>query len=169
MLQAGVLTWILPGAGHFYLGYRALGAVFCVAITLPYLTGLAYGGIKSSVNPYVNHWLFLAEMGAGGLTTAAYAANTAVGELSPQQTAAIVNKTAEFKKLPVDEQERLERVLLPYMSFYPEADVAQIYLSVAGLLNLLTILDALARAQTGGLPVFEHELAARAAESGGPA
>ena len=44
-----------------------------------------------------------------------------------------------------------------YMSYYPESDVAQIYLATAGLLNLLVILDAISRAQTG-LPTYHREL-----------
>jgi hypothetical protein len=44
------------------------------------------------------------------------------------------------------------------MSYFPESDVAQIYLATAGLLNILVILDAISRAQTGGLPTFQREM-----------
>lgn len=134
MVQAGVLAWILPGAGHYFLGHRGLALVLFVAISFAYGTGLAVGGVKNSVNPRVNRWLFLAELGVGGYTIAGYVVSN---------------------RLPIHDAKELS----PYVSFYPESDVAQIYLAVGGLLNLLAILDALARAQTGGLPVFYHELA----------
>jgi len=133
MVQAGILAWILPGAGHFYLGHRGMAAVLFVAISFPYWTGLAIGGVKNSINPRVNRWLFLAEIAIGGYTTAGYIVSS---------------------RLPTYDAKELS----PYVSFYPESDVAQIYLAVGGLLNLLAILDALTRAQTGGLPVFYQEM-----------
>jgi hypothetical protein len=141
-LQAGILAWLLPGAGHFYLGHRGLAAVFFIAITFAYGAGLAIGGVKNSVNPRVNHWLFLAEVGIGSYTTVGYLVSNALPTYGPKE-------------------------LSPYVSFYPESDVAQIYLAVGGLLNLLAIFDALTRAQTGGLPVFYHEAPASDARQGG--
>lgn len=135
MFQAGFLAWILPGAGHFFLGRRGLAAVLFVAITFAYATGLAIGGVKNSVNPQANRWLFLAELGIGGYTAVGYIVSNSLPDYGPKE-------------------------LSPYVSFYPESDVAQIYLAIGGLLNLLAILDALTRAQTGGLPVFYHELSA---------
>jgi hypothetical protein len=134
-VQAGILAWILPGAGHYFLGHRGLALVLFVAISFAYGMGLAVGGVKNSVNPHVNRWLFLAELGAGGYTIAGFVVSSGL-------------PTYDAKELS------------PYVSFYPESDVAQIYLAVGGLLNLLAILDALTRAQTGGLPVFYHEMAA---------
>lgn len=139
-ILAGFLAWLLPGAGHYWLGQRALGAVFFLAISFPYLTGLALGGVKTSVDPRSNHWLFLAELGVGSYTVVGYLASRALPN-RPE-----------------------------YLSFYPGSDVAQIYLATAGLLNVLAILDALSRAQTGGLPVYYHEsVAGGREESGGGA
>ena len=135
MVVAGILAWILPGAGHYFLGHRGLGVVFFVAISFAYGSGLAIGGAKNSVNPAVNRWLFLAEIGAGGYTMAGYALSN---------------------RLPTYDADKLS----PYVIFHPESDIAQIYLAVGGLLNLLAILDALTRAQTDGLPVFFHEMPA---------
>lgn len=143
MLQAGILAWILPGAGHYFLGHRGLATVFFVAISFAYGTGLAIGGVKNSVNPRENRWLFLAEIGIGGYTTVGYVVSNVLPTYGAKE-------------------------LSPYVSFYPESDVAQIYLAVGGLLNLLAILDALTRAQTGGLPVFYYEMSTKGeARSGG--
>jgi hypothetical protein len=97
--------------------------------------------VKDSVNPRSNHWPFLAEIGVGSYTIAGYAASSHLQASAPDDVS--------------------------LMSFYPGSDVAQIYLAVGGLLNLLAILDALARAQTGGLPVFYHELARDPRAGGG--
>ena len=139
-LQAGILAWILPGAGHFALGHRGLGIVFFSAISFAYLTGVAVGGVKTSVDPQANRWLFLAEMGAGGYTTAFYFWSSSI-------------------RVPPGAPE--------YISFFPESDVAQIYLAAAGLLNVLAILDALSRAQTGGLPTYHRDLPPAREDAGG--
>jgi hypothetical protein len=157
MIAAGFLTWVLPGAGHYYLGHRKFAAVFCGAIMLPFLAGVAIGGVKTSINPHVNKWLFLAEMGAGGPTGAFFAVGNSVGGIDARTTAAVIQSDS-----PMSAQQRsaLGARLAPYRSYYPGSDIAQIYLAVAGLLNLLAILDAMTRAQTGGMPVYYHELGA---------
>ncbi|MBU0640431.1 MAG: hypothetical protein KKB50_16325 [Planctomycetes bacterium] len=142
MLPAGILAWILPGAGHFVLGHRGLALVFFLAISVPYWTGMAFGGVRSAVDPRGNKWLFLAEMGIGGYTSGCLFINRSLGTIPPEKQ-------------------------VRYLSFYPEADVAQIYLATAGLLNVLAILDALSRAQTGGLPTFHRHLTAAGDEQRG--
>jgi len=124
-VTAGLLAWVLPGAGHFWLGYRGLGLIYFVAITLPFVTGAALGGVKTQINPRENVWLFLAEMGAGAYTTAGFL----LGQALPDKP--------------------------EYRCYYPGSDIAQIYLAVAGLLNVLAILDALSRAQASGSPVIQ--------------
>ncbi len=146
-IQAGVLSWVLPGLGHFLLGHRGLAIVCFVAITFPYLTGLAFGGVKDSVNPRTNKWLFLAELGVGGYTVAGFFGSHAVERYVAGNSS-------------VDE--------LDFMSFYPESDVAQIYLAAAGLLNILVILDAVSRAQTGGLPTFHRDPRPAPKQESGP-
>lgn len=155
MVGAGLLTWLLPGAGHWVQGHRGLAVVFFLGISIPYWVGLAVGGVKNSVNPYSNHWLFLAEMGAGGYTTVCFLANFRIGELDPR----VLKDPKYLSTLPEEQRARFRR----YISYFPESDVAQIYLATAGLLNVLAILDAIARAQTGGLPTFHRELLAREA------
>ena len=169
VVAAGFLTWLLPGLGHWYLGHRKLAIVLCVAITLPYLTGVAVGGVKTSVNPHLNRWLFLAETGTGGLTGAFYALNNVVGGIDVHETSEIIQRGRSFKQQPIERQHELEAQLGPMISYYPSSDIAQIYLAVAGLLNLLAILDAMTRAQTGGLPVYYHELKPESAAGGGGA
>jgi hypothetical protein len=164
---AGLLTWVIPGAGHFWLGHRGLAVVFFVAISFPYWTGLALGGVLDSVNPRTNRWLLLAELGVGGYTLPCYGIS--------QQIEGYALRTARLQTIPDADGSASERAAYqrfvkaraPYMSFYPESDVAQIYLATAGLLNVLAILDAISRAQTGGLPTFHRELAPATEPEGG--
>lgn len=151
MIQVGFLAWLLPGLGHWRLGHRGLALLFCLAISVPYFVGLAVGGLKTSINPWANPWLFLAEMAAGGYTTAGLLINRAVGEPDPR----LLADPKYLASLPDETAQRYAA----YVSFIPESDVAQIYLATAGLLNIMAILDALTRARTGGLPTFYHELA----------
>lgn len=41
---AMVLAYLVPGAGHFYLGYRARAAAFCMIVLLLFGLGLAVDG-----------------------------------------------------------------------------------------------------------------------------
>ncbi len=155
-VQAALLAWVLPGAGHHYLGHRGLALVFFVAISVPYFAGLAIGGVTNCVNARSNPWLLLAELGVGGYT--------APGALVSRVIERRVLQQLGYERAPDPRDardaarcERFARQLSPYVSYYPESDVAQIYLATAGLLNVLAILDAIARAQTGGLPTFERE------------
>lgn len=162
-VQAGLLSWILPGAGHYMLGHRGLALVFFFAITIPYLTGLAIGGVTNSVNPRTNRWLFLAEMGVSGYTVPSFfisrtiergiLKNLGLGHIPPEGGAGSAHQT-------------WVRARAKYVAYSPESDIAQIYLAAAGLLNLLVILDAISRAQTGGLPTYHRELVAEAEKKG---
>lgn len=135
---AGLAAWLVPGAGHFVLGLRGFALTYFLAISIPFLVGLALGGVRDTVSPRGNPWLFLAELGVGSYTLAAWMIGSRLG---PDAA---------------------------FTSYYPGADVAQIYLSVAGLLNVLAILDALSRAQNAGLPLYYHELPPREASPQAP-
>lgn len=37
-------AWAVPGGGHWWLGQRTKGAIFCVVLTLMFATGLAAHG-----------------------------------------------------------------------------------------------------------------------------
>lgn len=162
-IKAGLLTWLVPGLGHYLLGHRGLAAVFFLAITIPYGAGLAVGGILDSVNARTNGWLLLAEIGVGGYTVPCYLASQSI-ERSVLKEVGLTAIPVPAPHRPVGEDyKRFIAARARYMSFYPESDIAQIYLATAGLLNILAILDAIARAQTGGLPTYHRQLSAPAA------
>ncbi len=132
-VAAGLLGWLVPGAGHFWLGYRGFAVLYFVAITLPFMTGMALGGVKMAFNVSENYWLILAELCVGSYSLIFYGVSQAVGAVTEANAARL-------------------------LSSYPGSDVAQIYLAIAGLLNMLAVRDAMTRARARGLPVFHHEL-----------
>lgn len=150
-LVAGLLSWLIPGAGHLFLGRRSIAAALFCGVTFAYGVGLAYGGIKNSVNPWSNHWLFLGEIGCGGYTGLGLLANFAVDDLPPQLVPHVLaqNQSPVYARMSSEQQALYSEKLRQYVSFYPESDVSQIFLASAGLLNILVIIDAVARANTG--------------------
>lgn len=114
---AGALSWVLPGMGHIYLGQRTRGIVLLVVITVTFWTGVAIGGVQSTIKPTERRTWFLAQVCAGSHALAAYSWGRARAQSHPDERAG-----------------------------FTEEDVAVIYTGVAGLLNILIILDALASA-----------------------
>jgi uncharacterized protein DUF6677 len=43
-ITAMILAFVLPGAGHFYLGYRARAAIFFAIIVILFVIGLSIDG-----------------------------------------------------------------------------------------------------------------------------
>ncbi|HEX7421169.1 MAG TPA: DUF6677 family protein, partial [Thermoanaerobaculia bacterium] len=49
-IVAMVLAYLVPGAGHFYLGYRARAAVFLAIVVILFTLGLAIDGSLYTVS-----------------------------------------------------------------------------------------------------------------------
>jgi hypothetical protein len=120
------LAWLAPGLGHIFLGYRARGLIFLVVITATFWTGAALGGVRNTVNPKERKLWFVAQLGTGGNALIAWR----WGE-------SMVRRAAETKQY-----------LDP--GHWRPADLGVHYTGVAGLLNVLVILDAVARADRAG-------------------
>jgi hypothetical protein len=111
-----VLGLALPGLGHWVLGQRARGAIIFVAIGLTFWIGLAIGGVRSTIDPVNNRAWFVAQICCGTHTLGALALARAVPDR------------------------------LPYRIGWPSLDLGVVYTGVAGLLNILVVLDLVARA-----------------------
>jgi len=120
---AGLLAWLIPGLGHVYLGLRTRGVVLLVTVTATFWTGVAVGGVRATVDPYERRLWFTAQVCTGGNTIAAY----------------VLRQRVEQRLTPAEK-------MAPASHWLP-ADVGVHYTGVAGLLNLLVILDAVARAE----------------------
>ncbi|MDX1945284.1 MAG: DUF6677 family protein [Pirellulaceae bacterium] len=65
---AGILAWLIPGAGHFYQRRYAKGILFLVCILGTYFFGLALGEGKvvyASWNSTEKRWQFPLQLGVG--------------------------------------------------------------------------------------------------------
>ncbi len=137
---AGILTWWIPGLGHMYLGDHKRGLVLMVTITATFWSGMALGGVRDTVDPHKHKLWFMAQLCSGGNTLFAYM-------LHHRADLAVVRSAAP-------DQPR----------HWLASDVGVHYTGIAGLLNLLVILDALVRSEeSSGV-----RRALRAAQSAGP-
>ena len=119
---AGLLAWLIPGAGHFFIGERTRGVILFVVVTLTFWTGVAVGSVQGTVAPHSRTLWFAAQLGTGGNALAGYALH---GWVDPESARA---------RKPIARGNWLS------------AEVGVHYTGVAGLLNLLIIFDAIARA-----------------------
>lgn len=112
----GVLAWLVPGAGHWYLGFRGRAAVIFLAICNLFLMGLILGGIEM-IDPHnpaiLDRMWFISQIFTG--------------------LPAVISTVLQSPDIGPGVGRGV--------------DIGQEYAKVAGLLNLLCILDALARSQ----------------------
>ncbi len=121
---AGILAWLVPGAGHFYLGLRKRAILIFVAIELTFFIGLYIGTLRI-VDPAQSLFWFLAQIFAGLNTIIAHLLGTNLPSPYADASTALVYD----------------------WSYY----MAVLYTGVAGLLNLLAIFDTLIRAGRANL------------------
>ncbi len=149
---AGLLAWILPGLGHWYLGHRARAITIMVVIAVTFWCGVAIGGVKSTVDPKENRLWFLAQICAGSHTIAATLWSRQLeptAHVCPNCDAPLAYEPRAGDVCPkcgrqISDPELAARTRL---AFWPQVDIAIVYTGIAGLLNLLVILDAIARAE----------------------
>lgn len=153
---AGLLAWVFPGLGHWYLGHRARAVTIMVALTLTFWCGVAIGGVKSTVDPVQNRLWFLAQICTGS--------HTIVAAIWSSRLAPVVYKCPSCDSLLGGKPHAgevcgecneavlsLESATHTRLAFWPQSDIAIVYTGIAGLLNVLVILDAIARAEIGPL------------------
>ena len=148
VLTSAILAWLIPGLGHIFLGHKVRGVIFLVVITLTFWTGVAVGGVKC-VDPH----------------KPVQQRSTALQQRGRARSwwffAQIMNGGYAVATHAVGV--RVERA--SYLS-WPSGDIASVYTGVAGLLNLLIILDALVRAE--GLAVAVASTSGAARSTGPP-
>ncbi len=144
---AVVLAWLIPGLGHLFLGHKARGVIFLTFITLTFWTGVAIGGVKC-VDPYRPTQQSVGESHQPQMTRSWWFFAQILNGGYAMASFAAGNLASE----------------VGYLS-WPSGDLANVYTGVAGLLNLLIIIDALARAE--GLPLRRRS-ASRTAQPTGP-
>ncbi len=126
---AALLAWVLPGLGHWVIGERARGIIFFTVITVTFWAGIAVGGVRTTITPRDNGAWIAAQLCTG---------TQAVAALYWSHHRSITYK---------------EEIKAPW----PASNISVVYAGVAGLLNVLVIIDVLARTD-----VRQPAIAARA-------
>ncbi len=127
--MAAILTWLLPGAGHVFIGERSRGLIIMITIAVTFWGGVAVGGVKKTVDPKDRTLWFLGQICAGGHSLAAFG----IGKL--------VEPRDGEKKADLEAYGRSE-------------EVAVVYTAICGMLNILVIFDVLVRAEK---PAPKHD------------
>jgi len=146
---AGFLAWIVPGAGHVYLGRTLRGVILCVCINGLFWAGVAMGGVFT-VEPVNSRWWFFAQMIAG-------ASGVASWHRQERDRRAIADEQGIPPRPPADEagNARWQRAFQKAADekgrwpAYPTDVTARAYSGIAGMLNLMCIFDAVLLASMG--------------------
>lgn len=115
-------AWVLPGLGHFMLGQKQRGAILCITIGVLWLSGMVIGGI--SVFDHREHPAWF------------------VGQML-MAPSVIVDQTVTRKLKPYAGPSDPASNPLYEPSFGRMNEQGVLYTALAGLLNLLAILDVL--------------------------
>ena len=131
------LAWLLPGAGHFYLGKRTRAFVFFGLIMLSFVLGFLLDGRFSVVDPrqpFLSSMQVVACLGTGPVEIVAR--TLVYGAPSYRMPAEDSVEPGESRR-PISSVARILRARTEsYDSSYGTA-----YLWAAGLMNMLLILD----------------------------
>ncbi|HOW73753.1 MAG TPA: hypothetical protein PKY77_24390 [Phycisphaerae bacterium] len=124
MPLAAFLGWLVPGAGHLFIGERARGTIFLVVIGLTFWSGIAIGGVKNTVNSKDRFLWFLGQVCAGAhpIVAMTWGKHSGAPETGGDPG---------------------------WYAYGHTEDTAVVYTAIAGMLNLLAIFDVLARIEKG--------------------
>ena len=120
LIGIGALAWLIPGAGHFALNERRRGIVIFVMIVLTFIVGLYVGSI-GVVDPVTAKPWYAAQMMSSPVV------------LVLGSHVADAHRQAQAQHNPE----------LAYLVYGRAGEIGQIYTSIAGLLNLLCIVNAI--------------------------
>lgn len=170
-----VLAWLIPGAGHVYVGRPMRGVIIFVVITATFWAGITMGGVMT-VDSRTQRWWFMADIGTGvhGLI-GWYRCNRVYEEaervldrgpdaarLSKDQHGATLEEESTRPNSQLSpthlaavtgklREQYIDKILSEqgYRLSAPAETVARAYAGVAGLLNLLCVFDAAVLALMG--------------------
>lgn len=121
---AALLAWVMPGLGHWWIGEKGRGAILFLVVTVTFWSGVAVGGVRTVISPRENGPWIAAQMCMG-----------------PQSLIAL-KSASNLRQREVDTEGQVD-----YRSPWPSGDIGVVYAGIAGLLNLLVMLDVLARVE----------------------
>jgi Family of unknown function (DUF6677) len=169
-----LVGWLLPGAGYWLIGQRSRGAVVGITILLLFLFGLLIGGIRVVDSAFIESEKEHAEridreqndanrnppVSSPNLPTRVLQKPWFIGQFFAGPVALIsdwIGTTWEQKepREPENRDEWRERNRKPLNAGSPFSharvyEIGVLYTAVAGMLNLMAIIDSAYRAANGG-------------------
>ena len=154
-LLALILAWILPGAGHAYLGRWKRGVIIFVTLSATFWGGMAMGGVMTVSPLPAERWWFIADMFTGVHGLAGWQIQQKVYQRVeddvqpkldpymdshnyPSQAHGDMVLRANLRSDLTEKELADENLALTA----PGDSVARAYCGVAGLLNLMCMFDA---------------------------
>lgn len=122
---APILAWIIPGLGHWVLGYRRRALYICSGVLGLYFAGLLLGSINV-INKEDAFWWYCGQYMAGPVTP-------------------VINTWRDHHQ-PPDDPAVDPGYIYPTPSFSRVSEVGTLYTAMAGLLNLIAILEIIYKA-----------------------
>lgn len=124
LLIVAILSWIIPGAGHFFIKEKKRAVIIFITITATFALGLYVGSIVV-IDP-IGAWPWY------------------VGQMLTSPSVAFLGSAAQqATQLGPDGQ------VIDLVSYGRPHDIGQIYTAIAGAMNLLAILSAVYMAHSG--------------------
>jgi hypothetical protein len=120
-LVVGLAGWVLPGAGHFMLRQWSRGIIICLAIVLLFVAGLYIGSI-GVIDPVNSMPWYVGQMLTSPIVAFLARMNPSVGGAGG---------------------------VTAYPSYGKPFEVGQIYTTIAGMLNVLCVINAMYVAYSG--------------------
>ncbi len=125
---APLLAWLLPGSGHWFLGYRRRGVLIASGVLGLYVLGLLIGSV-GVVNRRDAFWWYCGQVFAGPATP--------------------MLDYWGAKHAPPDDPADDPGYTYATPSFAKVSEIGTLYTTLAGLMNLIAILDVMFKGRCG--------------------
>jgi len=126
-IASGILAVVAPGLGHAALGHARRGALIATGVLGLFLSGLLIGGVDA-VDSKNDPWWFVGQALVGPPAFAADWVNRSLSANDPAETASEGWRDAQ--------QPSREK------SFAHSNEMGMLFITIAGMLNLIAIIDA---------------------------
>ena len=117
-VRATLMAWIFPGLGHIILGQHRRGRLICLGVLFLVVTGVLVGGIDAVDHKHDGLW-FIAQACCGPIVIA-------------------IDMATQFFIVDAPIEKRATLVGLSHVN-----EIGTLFVAMAGLMNLVVILDAL--------------------------
>jgi len=127
---AGVLAYLLPGLGHWYLGEAKRGLLIGAGVLWLFFGAVLIGGIDS-VDRVEDKWWFVGQAGVGPIAFAA--------DLVHQTQFKVVDSRGQLQTPPPGPDAKASK------SIGHANEIGSLFGAIAGMLNIMCVIDALWR------------------------